>query len=45
MLARDDLSIKNISTLCGYENPAKFAAAFKDVHGITPSAFRKGFGL
>ena len=45
MLASDELSIKNISAQCGYENPAKFAAAFKDVHGITPSDFRRGFGL
>lgn len=45
MLADDELSIKNIAARCGYENPAKFAAAFKEIHGITPSAFRKGFGL
>lgn len=45
MLADDDLNIKNIAHLCGYENAAKFAAAFKEVHGITPSDFRKGFGL
>lgn len=45
LLAYDELSIKNIAARCGYENPAKFTAAFKDVHGITPSAFRKGFGL
>lgn len=44
-LASDELSIKNIATQCGYENPGKFTAAFKDVHGITPSDFRKGFGL
>ena len=45
LLAYDELSIKNIATLCGYENPAKFTAAFKAVHEITPSAFRRGFGL
>ncbi len=45
MLANDELSIKNIATRCGYKNPAKFTSAFKDVHGITPSDFRKGFGL
>lgn len=44
-LADDELSIKNIAAQCGYENPAKFTAAFKDVHGITPSDFRRGFGL
>ena len=45
MLADDALNIKNIAARCGYENPAKFAAAFKDIHGVTPSTFRKGFGL
>lgn len=45
MLANDELNIKNIAALCGYENPAKFAAAFKGVHGISPSDFRKCFGL
>lgn len=45
MLADDDLNIKNIANLCGYENAAKFTAAFKEIHGITPSEFRKGFGL
>jgi AraC-like DNA-binding protein len=45
MLADDDLNIKNIANLCGYENAAKFTAAFKEIHGITPSDFRKGFGL
>lgn len=45
MLADDEKNIKNIATRCGYENPSKFTAAFKEVHGITPSDFRKGFGL
>jgi AraC-like DNA-binding protein len=45
LLSSDHLSIRNISELCGYKNPAKFAAAFKDVHGITPSEFRKAFNL
>lgn len=45
MMADDDLNIKNIAHLCGYENAAKFTAAFKEIHGITPSQFRKGFGL
>lgn len=45
MLADDELNIKNIAHLCGYENAAKFSAAFKAIHGITPSAFRKAFGL
>lgn len=45
LLAYDELNIKNIAAMCGYENPAKFTAAFNKIHGITPSAFRKGFGL
>lgn len=45
MLGNDELSIKNIATICGYENPSKFTSAFKNIHGITPSDFRKGFGL
>ncbi|WP_353096829.1 AraC family transcriptional regulator [Tissierella praeacuta] len=45
MLACDELSIKNIATQCGYESSSKFTAAFKDVHKITPSQFRKSFYL
>lgn len=45
MLADDCLNIKTIAALCGYENPAKFTAVFKQIHGITPSEFRKSFGL
>ncbi|MCS4478041.1 helix-turn-helix domain-containing protein [Clostridium botulinum] len=45
LLSADHLSIRNISELCGYKNPAKFAAAFKNIHGITPSDFRKSFNL
>ena len=45
LLSADHLSICNISELCGYKNPAKFAAAFKSIHGITPSDFRKSFNL
>lgn len=45
LLSSDHLSIRNISELCGYKNSSKFAAAFKDIHGITPSDFRKSFNL
>lgn len=45
LLSSDHLSIRNISEQCGYKNPAKFAAAFKEIHGITPSEFRKTFNL
>lgn len=45
LLAADHLSIRNIAEQCGFQNQSKFTAAFKDVHGITPSEFRKAFNL
>lgn len=45
LMGDDHLSIRNISELCGYKNAAKFTAAFKAVHGITPSHYRKSFNL
>lgn len=45
LLAADHLSIRNIAERCGYKNAAKFAAAFKEVHGVTPREFRKAFNL
>ncbi|WP_349945562.1 helix-turn-helix transcriptional regulator [Lacrimispora sp. BS-2] len=45
LLSDDHLSIRDISELCGYKNASKFSAAFQDVHGITPSEFRKAFNL
>ncbi|MDF2879254.1 MAG: transcriptional regulator, AraC family [Clostridia bacterium] len=41
MLASDDLSIKNIAHQCGYASASKFTSAFKEVHHITPSLYRK----
>lgn len=45
LLSADHLSIRDISELCGYKNASKFAAAFQEVHGITPSDFRRTFNL
>lgn len=45
LLSADHLSVADISKMCGYKNPSKFAAAFKSVHDITPSEFRKSFNL
>lgn len=45
LLAYDHFSIRDIAEQCGYKNPAKFAAAFKEIHGVTPSEFRKAFNL
>lgn len=41
MLLRTELSIAEIANAVGYENPAKFSAAFQKECGMTPSAFRK----
>lgn len=45
LLSADHLSIRDISERCGFKNASKFSAAFKAVHGITPSEFRKAFNL
>ncbi len=45
MLSNDDLSVKNIAAAIGYKNTSQFIASFKKVHGFTPNAFRKLFGL
>jgi len=45
LLADDELSIKNIAILCGYESPGKFSGAFKKVHQITPREYRKVYNL
>ncbi len=44
-LLSGELSIQDIGKQLGYESASKFAAAFKKVHGFTPSQFRKSFGL
>lgn len=44
-LLSGEMSIQNIGKFVGYESASKFAAAFKTVHGFTPSQFRKSFGL
>ena len=41
MLKESDLSITEIATKIGYENPNKFTSAFKSVYGIPPTALRK----
>ncbi|QDR79513.1 helix-turn-helix domain-containing protein [Sporomusa termitida] len=45
LLSNDDLNIKNIAAAVGYKNTSQFIASFKKVHGFTPNAFRKLFGL
>ncbi|MDD7391151.1 MAG: AraC family transcriptional regulator [Lachnospiraceae bacterium] len=41
MLLTTDLSIHEISSLVGYENPTHFINLFKKYNGTTPGAFRK----
>lgn len=45
LLFHDEMSIQNIARSVGYENPGKFTAAFKKVHGVTPSMVRNSFGI
>jgi AraC-like DNA-binding protein len=45
LLSHDDMSIHNIATAVGYDSASKFTAAFKKIHGLTPSEFRKSFRL
>lgn len=40
MLARSDVSITKIATDLGFDSSSHFAATFRQVVGITPSAFR-----
>ena len=40
-LQHGQLSIAQIATRCGYDNPAHFASAFRRVEGVPPTAFRK----
>ncbi|MBR2426305.1 MAG: helix-turn-helix transcriptional regulator [Lentisphaeria bacterium] len=41
LLAKHDLSIKNIAFLCGYESPLYFSNAFRGKFGISPREYRK----
>lgn len=41
MLIETELSITDIATKIGYENPNKFTSAFKSKYGIPPTGYRK----
>lgn len=41
LLAKHDLSIKDIAFMCGYENPLYFSNAFKHKFGESPRRFRQ----
>ena len=40
MLAEGQLSIMEIAGIYGYENCSKFAAAFRNEYGLSPSSYR-----
>ena len=42
LLADPSFSVTNIALAVGYETPSSFAAGFRKVTGITPTAFRRG---
>ena len=41
-LQQGTLSIGEIASRCGYENPAHFASAFRRIEGVAPTAYRSG---
>lgn len=41
LLLRTDCTVSEIASQIGYENPNKFATAFKNEYGLSPTAFRK----
>lgn len=41
LLAETDASVADIAHRIGYENPNKFSSAFREVYGMTPTAYRK----
>ena len=40
LLQEDDLTMQEITAMCGYSSQSSFVRAFKDVHGITPGQWR-----
>ena len=43
MLKSTQDSVISVANRVGYSNPGKFAAAFKNVLGVTPTEYRKSF--
>ncbi|TIP78113.1 MAG: helix-turn-helix transcriptional regulator, partial [Mesorhizobium sp.] len=40
LLSHPELPVTEIALAVGYETPSSFAAAFRKITGVTPSAFR-----
>lgn len=43
LLERTHLSVKEISTRCGFENQFHFSKVFRSIYGIPPQAYRSGY--
>jgi len=41
LLTQGDLNVQQIGDLVGYENPFNFSLAFKRLHGLSPTHYRK----
>ncbi|WP_221796826.1 AraC family transcriptional regulator [Aquisediminimonas sediminicola] len=44
LLANDQMKIKQVSALLGFDSPANFGKAFKRWYGVSPGSFRSGPG-
>lgn len=42
-LETQGMSVSQAAYMCGYENPASFATAFRKLYGITPKQLKSGF--
>jgi AraC-like DNA-binding protein len=40
LLQQDELTMREITSKCGYSSQSSFVRAFKEVHGITPGQWR-----
>ena len=45
LLLETELSVTEIASKIGYENPNKFTSAFKGMYGCSPTEFRKSVRL
>ena len=45
LLSSTDLTVYNVSTACGYPSDVHFMRVFKKSTGVTPTQYRKEFGV